>query len=219
MSHDHTQSSLVSKSGVSAILAAFACAGAAWAIGAGSVLAPEPADLKSALVGSTGATAAAVIIQQRTANYLLWPASFQVGNATIVAGAPCSPYGLPYGTRTTSRIVASGAYRACLDYNPFMPPPATMVRPLPPMPVDGSNQNKSAGAIAATAIDIVTVIMWPADWLNANDAGVGTPYAGQPCSDFALYAGESTYKHIQGATCNNEFRCVGNTEPIYRICD
>ena len=97
------------------------------------------------------------------------------------------------------------------------------------MPIDGGAKVtgevvggtivKSDPAIALAVIEITTAISWPADWFQIDDEiYVGTrPYAGQPCSDFELFAGESTYKHIQAQTASTTsvFRCVANTEPIY----
>lgn len=216
MSHHHLQSSPAPKARMSALLTAFACAGVAWAIGAGSVLAPEPADLTTSLTGSTGATAAAVRNQYIPSTYPLWPDTWRAG--TLAAGTPCSTYGLPPGSRTTKRIFAIGPLRRCSEYNPLLAPEENFIRPLPPMPIDSSDKSKSTGALEVTTVDIVSVISWPADWFRIDEGYEGTtPYVGQPCSDFALYAGESTYKHIQGVNINNNavFRCVANTEPLY----
>lgn len=75
---------------------------------------PEPADLKSNLAGGFGATAAATwtSVPYVWTNVVLWPASPQVGSWP--PGTPCSPWGLPAGTRTTKAIVASGSMRMCL---------------------------------------------------------------------------------------------------------
>jgi hypothetical protein len=202
------------KSMILALSTALVCAGGAWTFDAGSALAPEPADLKSSLAGTYGATAAAVIVEQQPSTLLLWPASWEVG-PSIVVGTPCSPYGLPYGARPTSRIQGSGSLRACLRFDTSTEPPANAVRPLPPMPVadcDGPGETYSEVATA-----VVEVISWPADWTSPDSLGVSAPLPGQPCSDFPLLAGESTYKHIQTqttATPNGPFRCVRNKAPI-----
>jgi hypothetical protein len=85
------------------------------------------------------------------------------------------------------------------------------------MPMDGGNQQNSNQAIAATAITLTTVILWPATWTSFEVEGEsGTePYPGQPCSDFELYAGETTFKHIQGDNNNaHHYRCVSMNAPI-----
>jgi hypothetical protein len=216
MSRKRRQLSPAPSSRFTAILTGFACAGAAWAISAGTVLAPQPADLTSPLSSSTGATAAAVLYEYKPVPYPLWPDVWTPG--TLDAGTPCSTYGLPPGARTSKRIEASGDLRRCSYYDPYKAPPANAVRPLPPMPIDGGDTKQDTKAIAVTAVDVVLVISWPADWtIYDSEAGGAKPYAGQPCSDFALQAGESSHKHIQGININidSEFRCVANTEPIY----
>jgi hypothetical protein len=203
------------KNSIAAIFAGLVCASAAWMISAGSVLAPEPADLKSELVGSYGATAGAVLWKYEPAPVLLWPASWEIGTAP--AGTPCSTYALGYGSRATKRIHASGNYRACLEYNLYTEPPANFVRPLPSMPMDGGKAKNSTDAVAVKAIAIAAAIFWPANWTEHNsDDGTTPPYAGQPCSDFAMMAGETTYKHIQTSTNQTaNHRCVSIKEPIY----
>lgn len=216
MSPKYRQSSPVLSGRIAAIFTGFLCAAAAWAISAGSVLAPEPADLVSNLAQGTGSTAPAVQYEYKPAPYVLWPSTWQVG--FMPAGTPCSGWGLPAGTKATKRIEANGSLRRCIDYNPYQPPPANAVRPLPPMPMDGGDTKQDTNGVAVTPVAVVLVIRWPADW-TTYDSGVQEtkPYAGQPCSDFALQAGESSYKHIQGVNINNDsvFRCVANTEPIY----
>jgi hypothetical protein len=203
------------KYGIAAIVTGFACAGAAWVISAGSVLAPEPADLKSALAGPNGATAGAVLWKYEPAPVLLWPASWEIG--TMAVGTPCSTYALGYGSRPTRRIAAQGSYRACLEYNPYQAPPADAVRPLPPMPMDGGSAKRSTDAVAVKVIGIAVAIFWPANWTEHNsDDGTTPPYPGQPCSNFPLMAGETTHKHIQTSTNQTaNHRCVSIKEPIY----
>jgi len=218
MSRTPRRSSCASRGRIAAIVTGFTCAGAAWVISAGGVLAPGPADLTSPLLGGTGATAAAIYTESKTWNpYVLWPAYPNWQPGTMDAGTPCSPYGLPAGARTTKRIIASGNLRTCLDYDPLKEPPANFVRPLPPMPIDGGDAKQNTNAITVTVGTVVLVISWPADWTNYDDVGGARPYAGQPCSDFALLKGESSTKHIQGININNDavFRCVANTEPLY----
>lgn len=215
MSHKSRQARPASKSRVAAAFTGIACAAAAWAISPGGVLAPTPADLTTPLASSQGATAVAVQTKTKPASYKLWPDIWTSGS--IAAGTPCATYGLPYGATTTKRIEASGKLRRCVDYDPNQAPPANAVRPLPPMLMDSADKDKSAKGFTARAIDIVTVISWPADWAEHNSDGEEpAPYPGQPCSDFALFAGETTHKHIQRSrnqTANH--RCVPMTKPIY----
>lgn len=207
---------LTPKSMILALSTALVCAGGAWTFDAGSALAPEPADLKSSLAATSGATAAAVIVERYPIfTLLLWPAHWEIG-PSIAVGTPCSPYGLPAGTRPTTRIHGRGSLRACLPFDTSTEPPANAVRPLPPMPVadcDGAGETYSE--VAATIADAIS---WPVAW-QAYDSGDGAgPYAGQPCSDFPLLAGERTYKHIQSrAELGNTFgpfRCVRIQDPI-----
>jgi hypothetical protein len=204
---------LTPSSMVLALFAALVCSAGSWTFHAGSALAPEPADLKSSLAGSYGATAAAVIYEQKSAPLLLWPAAWQVGSAA--AGTPCSPYGLPAGARLTNRIQARGSLRACLPVDTSTEPPANAVRPLPPMPVANCPGAGAGEAYSQVATTIVDVISWPADW-KSNSKPNG-PYPGQPCSDFPLQAGETTYKHIQSQVSSGStegpFRCVRIKDP------
>lgn len=208
---------LTPSSMVLALFAALVCAGGSWTVNAGSALAPEPADLKSNLASGYGATAAAVIYEKYPwTDFLLWPAFWDVG--TAAAGTPCSPYGLPAGARPTNRIQVRGNYRACLPVDTSTEPPANAVRPLPPMPVANCPGAGGGETYSQVVTTIVNVISWPADW-QAYDSGDGAgPYAGQPCSDFPLLAGETTYKHIQSrAEAGNTFgpfRCVRIKDPI-----
>jgi hypothetical protein len=214
MNFTRMRSSSTPKSMILALSTALVCAGGSWTFGAGSALAPEPADLKSSLAGSYGTTAAAVIVEQYPIPpLLLWPASWQSG-PSIAVGTPCSPYGLPAGARPTNRIQGRGTLRACLPVDTSTEPPANAVRPLPPMPVadcDGAGETYSEVTAA-----VVDVISWPADWQSNSEPN--GPYAGQPCSDFPLLAGETTYKHIQSQVASGStegpFRCVRNKAPI-----
>jgi len=202
-----------------AVFTALACAGGSWTFDAGSALAPEPADLKSSLAGGYGTTAAAVIVEYQPKVYpwtyfVQWPAHWQVGS--IAVGTPCSPYGLPAGTRPTNRIQGRGSLRACLPYDTSKEPPANAVRPLPPMPVAScSGAGETYSEVAAT---IAEAISWPATWVWYNpDDPAPRPDAGQPCSDFPLLAGETTYKHIQTAHPDisaGPYRCVRLSDPI-----
>ena len=199
-----------------ALSTALVCAGGSWTFDAGSALAPEPADLKSSLAASSGATAAAVIVEYYPSpTFLRWPAHWEVG-PSIPVGTPCSPYGLPYGARPTNRIEGRGSFRACLRFDTSKEPPANAVRPLPPMPV--ANCNGAGETYSEVVTTVADAISWPADW-QAYDSGDGAgPHAGQPCSDFPLLAGEQTYKHIQSrAEAGNTFgpfRCVRLEAPI-----
>lgn len=217
MKFPRLRSGFTPKTTILALLSALACAGASWTFDAGSALAPGPADLTTPLVGGTGATASAFVVEQQRSTVLLWPVHWQPG-PSIVVGTPCSPYGLPAGARTTSRIEGIGTLRRCVDFDPTMPPPANAVRPLPPMPVQGGDGTEAcSGGIATKATDAVTVISWPADW-QSWDSGPNGPYPGQPCSDFPLLAGETTYKHIQSQVSSGStegpFRCVRMKDPI-----
>lgn len=74
--------------------------------------APESAQVRANLSGSTGATAAAVYVAtQRDTRIVLWPGSWRAGNA--VAGMPCSTSALPVGATTTKVIYADGNNRKC----------------------------------------------------------------------------------------------------------
>jgi len=201
------------KSLILALSTALVCAGGSWTFDAGSALAPEPADLKSSLAGTYGATAAAVIVEKQPSTLLLWPASWEYG-PSIVVGTPCSPYGLGYGAKPTSRIQGSGSLRACLRFDTSTEPPANAVRPLQPMPVASCTGGGESYFEVTSAV--VEVVSWPADWRYAN--GDPSVYPGQPCSDFPLLAGEATYKHIQTqsqvGSSEGPFRCVRNKAPI-----
>jgi hypothetical protein len=191
------------------------CAGAAWTFAAGSALAPEPADLKSALAASDGATAAAVYVAPQRSTLLLWPETWEVGSMPV--GTPCSTYGLPAGARTTKRIEGIGSYRRCVNYDGSKAPPANAVRPLPPAQVVACpGAGESYEAVAVAVVESAPVISWPADWQSNSEPN--GPFAGQPCSDFPLLAGERTYKHIQSQVASGStegpFRCVRIEEPI-----
>ena len=113
---------------------------------------------------------------------------------------------------------ADGNNRRGGKYDPATPPPANAVRPLPAMPVGtGTGTKEASDAIATTVTSIVTVVMWPADWTFSDIDQGPRPEAGQPCSDFELLAGETTYKHIQRKGLTNvdgPFRCVRLQDPI-----
>lgn len=219
MSSDRLQSALTTRTIVRALLSATLCAAAAWTLDAGSALAPEPADLYVPLSGGTGATAAAVITRQQVSNVLLWPAYWRYG-PSIAVGTPCSTYGIAIGERPTKRIEGRGNNRRCGKYDPATPPPANAVRPLPRMAVGtGTGTKEASDAVAPTVTGIVTVIMWPADWHSPDlDLGEPVPDPGQPCSDFELFAGETTYKHIQTKSRTGDvggpYRCVRLQDPI-----
>lgn len=215
MSHESRQSRSPSKSRFAAVFAGLACAVSAWAIHAGGVLAPEPVDLTEPLPASQGALALAVQTKAKLAAYKVWPEAWTRGS--IAAGTPCATESLPGGVALTKRIEADGKLRRCVEYDSNHAPPANAVRPLPPMPMDSEDKENSRKALTVKAVDLVTVISWPAEWTyHDSDSGSPAPYPGQPCSDFALFAGETTYKHIQTSrdqTANH--RCVPMTKPIY----
>ncbi len=217
MNFARLRTGLTPKSSILALFTAFVCAGGSLTFNAGSALAPEPADLKSSLAGTSGATAAAVIVERYPIpTLLLWPAHWEPG-PSIAVGTPCSPYGLPAGARATNRIHGRGSLRACLPYDTSQEPPANAVRPLPPMPVAScTGSGETYSEVAATIADVIS---WPADWWSPDfDDPAPIPYAGQPCSDFPLLAGESTYKHIQTAHPDfaliGPYRCVRLNDPI-----
>jgi hypothetical protein len=201
----------LSKTTVLALCSALVGAAASWTFGAGSALAPSPADLTSPLANSTGATAAAVYVQPQRSTVLLWPEVWTPGDVAV--GTPCATYGLPAGARTSKRIEGIGSLRRCTNFDGSKAPPANAVRPLPPAQVatcPGSGETYEA------VVEGTSVISWPADW-RSNSEPDG-PYAGQPCSDFAMLPGEKTYKHIQSQVASGStegpFRCVRIEDPI-----
>jgi hypothetical protein len=205
---------LTPKSMILALSTALVCAGGSWTFHAGDALAPEPADLTTPLASSTGALAVAVVLEKQIPTFILWPAHWETG-PSIVVGTPCSPYGLPPGARATNRIHGRGSLRACLPFDTSTEPPANAVRPLPPMPVAScTGAGETYSEVAAT---IAEVISWPASWVWHNpDDPAPRPEAGQPCSDFPLLAGETTYKHIQTAhpdVSAGPYRCVRLSDP------
>jgi hypothetical protein len=205
-----------SQATIRALFSALVCAGAAWTFDAGSALAPQPADLTTPLSSSTTATAAAVYVAPQRSTVLLWPEYWQSG-ASIAIGTPCATYGLPPGTRTSKRIEGIGTLRRCVEFDTSKPPPANAVRPLPPAQVvTCPGPGESYEAVAVAVGESTTAISWPADWRSNSEAN--GPYAGQPCSDFALLPGEKTYKHIQSQVASGStegpFRCVRIEEPI-----
>jgi hypothetical protein len=218
MSLDRLRQDLTSKTTLRALLAALLLAGAAWTINPGTALAPEPADLHASLSGQTGALAVATTSHQQVSSVLLWPASWRYG-PSLAIGTPCSTYGLGVGQRPTKRIEGRGDNRRCGKYDPATPPPANAVRPLPPIPFGtGSGTKEASDAIATTVTAIVTVVLWPADWTTVDLDQMAAPGPGQPCSDFELLAGESTYKHIQTKSQTGDvggpYRCVRLQDPI-----
>lgn len=219
MAFDRLRAVVTSTTSTLAVLSAFLGAGIGWTVGAGSVLAPEPADLVAPLGSATGATAPAVTFPKPFVSSVpLWPAAWTPGGEHLLAGTPCSPWGIPAGGRTTRRIEARGRLRRCVDFDTTKPPPANAVRPLPAMPVaTGTGTAESLDAVAVTGAAIVEVVSWPASWTYPDAAGATAPYPGQPCSDFALLAGESTHKHVQTQQEGNPegpFRCVRLKDPI-----
>jgi hypothetical protein len=77
---------------------------------------PEPAQLTQDLMGSSGATAAALYLNSQTeTTSFKWPGTYTSGGAyPPLAGAPCSTTDLVTGTETQKMIFASGSYRKCL---------------------------------------------------------------------------------------------------------
>ena len=216
MNFARLRSGFMPKTTILALFSALVCAGAAWTFDAGSALAPTPFDLTTPLGSSTGATAAAVVVEQQRSTVLLWPEYWTPGS-TIVVGTPCSTYGLPAGARTSKRIEGSGSLRRCVEFNASEAPPANAVRPLPPEQlVTCPGAGESNEAVAVSVAEGATVISWPAYWQSNSEPN--GPYAGQPCSDFPLLAGETTYKHIQSQVASGStegpFRCVRIKDPI-----
>jgi hypothetical protein len=205
-----------SKTTILALSSALVCAAASWTFHAGSALAPGPADLTSPLSSSTGALAVAVVVEQQRSTVLLWPEVWTPGS--IAVGTPCATYGLPAGARTSKRIEGNGSLRRCVEFDTSQAPPANAARPLPPeQVVTCPGGGESYEAVAVAVVEGTAVISWPADWQSWND-GAGGPYPGQPCSDFPLLAGETTYKHIQSQVASGStegpFRCVRMKDPI-----
>jgi len=199
-------------SGICATFAAASCASLAWGIGAGTALAPEPARLTVDLSGPTGSTAAAIYVQQQPSQVLIWPGGYTASADPPVVGTPCSTVQLPYGVTSTKRIQGVGTYRRCFDWDYLAPPPPEAIRPLPP---DATGSGTSANpetelTVTAIASTSASVVKWPVDWTF----GSKKMKAGTPCSDFDLYAGESTYKHIQLMSAKSAYsRCVSISEP------
>lgn len=75
---------------------------------------PEPAKLTSDLVGSTGATAAAVYESSGgEVKALKWPGTYVSSAAPPAAGTPCSTTDLYSGTDIIKMIQGVGSYRRC----------------------------------------------------------------------------------------------------------
>ena len=99
---------------VVAAAAIVASAGGVWFAGAGTALAPEPAQLTSNLYGSTGATAAAYYVNTAVETGVVkWPGTYHY-NPNLAAGTPCSPYDLGAWATTSRVIQATGNYRKCV---------------------------------------------------------------------------------------------------------
>ena len=107
--------------------------------------------------------------------------------------------------------------RRCVDFDTSQAPPANAARPLPPeQVVTCPGAGESYEAVAVAVGEGTTVISWPAYWQSNSEPN--GPYPGQPCSDFPLLAGETTYKHIQSQVASGStegpFRCVRIKDPI-----
>jgi hypothetical protein len=216
MNFARLRSGFMPKTTILALLSALLCAGAAWTFNAGSALAPGPADLTTPLGSSSGALAVAVVVEQQRSTVLLWPETWEVG-PSIAIGTPCSTYGLPAGARTTKRIEGIASFRRCVEFDTSQAPPANATRPLPPeQEVTCPGAGESSEAVAVAVVEGTTVISWPAEWRSNSEPN--GPYPGQPCSDFPLLAGETTYKHIQSQVASGStegpFRCVRMKDPI-----
>ncbi len=86
--------------------------GSAWLTGAGTAIAPEPARLTDDLVGTTGATGAAILVySQIQTSVIKWPGSF-INPAIMPAGAangvPCSTSDLANGNITYKKLSVLG---------------------------------------------------------------------------------------------------------------
>lgn len=94
--------------------AALAVGGSVWFAGAGTALAPEPAQLTADLQGSNGATAAAYYVNTEIQTGVVkWPSTYSY-NPGLPAGTPCSPYDLGAWATSSRVIQANGNYRKCL---------------------------------------------------------------------------------------------------------
>ena len=90
-----------------------ACAAVVFLAGAGTALAPEPAQLVAPLVGYTGEGATAVYVNTGvTTAAVKWPASWTY-NASLHAGQACSTTDLAANAIATQVIQANGSYRRC----------------------------------------------------------------------------------------------------------
>jgi hypothetical protein len=93
-------------------------AGGVWSAGAGTALAPEPAQLTTSLYGTPGsmtATADAKYVHTNTSTkVVMWPSNYPIAaKSWAPAGQPCYPGNLPAGQQTTKAIRVSGAYAIC----------------------------------------------------------------------------------------------------------
>lgn len=218
MTCDRLRSVSTARATALALLAALGGAGSAWTLNAGTALAPEPANVGAPLGSYSGATAAAVFnTKPQVTQVLIWSGNSWTRAPWLAIGTPCSTGPMLPGEITTKRIEGKYNLRRCVPYDPSQPPPANAVRPLPPMPVaTGTGTKDAADALTTTVVEVTTVVNWPTDWRSSD--GDPPMYAGQPCSDFPLLAGESTYKHLQAfngsGSSEGPFRCVRIQDPI-----
>ena len=182
----------------------------AWVVGIGSALAPEPATTRAVLTGSTGATAAAVILKVQPSTVVKWGTAYTYCPSTLLAGTPCSNSNLLEGEKAYKRIERSGTNCRCSDY---IGSASKVQTTLLMTPLTSANGNRATG-VSASAKDTF-VILWPTSWYaHVNNA---VPVPGTPCSPTAMAAGQRTFQHIQGYvnTSSTYRRCVPNTWPLW----
>lgn len=89
-------------------------AGGTFLAGAGTALAPEPAQLTQSLIGGNGVSAAAYYVNTSSQTKVVrWPGTW-TANTTLNAGTPCSTVELAAGAEATRTIQANGNYRKCV---------------------------------------------------------------------------------------------------------
>jgi len=191
---------------------ALAAATAVWSFASGTVRAPGPADLKSPLYGSNGATADAVFVNTGVASkILLWPSTYtSCGAYCKPVGTPCSNVGMGTGDRTTKHLVAyspTSVTRKCVENTQplYVGQPVVRPYPTPVLVVDTSN-----GMLGVQhTVTGTRVVKWPTYFITQSPL----PAAGTPCSPTDMLAGEATSMWIQAKQNSGLRRCVSLTEP------
>lgn len=182
----------------------------AWLASVGSALAPMPAQTTAPLSGTTGATAAAVVVDVYPSSVIKWGTTLTSCPSTILAGTPCSPSALPSDVQAYMQIFRFGSNCRC---GSGIVSSSTVQTTLLLAPLASANGSTAAG-VRANVRDTV-VILWPTTWqAHVNNA---VPEPGTPCSPTAMLAGQRTSRHIQGYvnTSSTYRRCVANTEPLW----